>query len=317
MSEAPGRQGNRVGWQRSQTAADRVADAAIRAFLWLALRLPYDRRVALSGWLMRKLGAVQGAEQRAVENIRLVWPELDRSQARAIARGSLDNFGRTFIENFSTEEFLARAATTRLTGAGLEALRAARAAGRPAILATGHFGNYEAPRAALCALGWQVGGIYRPMNNAFFNAHYVKTMTAFGGPVVPRGTAGTRALMKAVRQGGFMVILFDQYMREGVELPFLGRPSLTMTSPADIALKYDAVLVPFFGIRNPDGLTFTAQFDAPVPHGDPLAMTRALNDALTARIEAHPEQWLWVHRRWKVRRQRTRRTANTSPGPSA
>lgn len=307
-----------MGWDRRQTWADYVVDRVIRAVLWLALRLPYRARVATFGWLFRRvLGPLMGLERRAGANVSLVWPELDKSQIRHIVRASLDNMGRTFIENFSTTEFLERARGFEMTGPGLDALRAAQDVGRPVILATGHYGNYEAPRAALCQTGLQVGGIYRPMNNAYFNAHYVKTMSHFGGPVVPRGTSGMRALMRRLRDGGAMVMLFDQYMREGIEVPFLGRPSLTMTTAADLALKYNALLVPFFGIRSDDGIRFRAHFATPVKLTTTEDVTRALNDALSAQIESRPDQWFWVHRRWKVRRQRNRRTASTGPGPSA
>lgn len=316
MSTRPGaNSGN--GWERPQTKGDYITDRAIRVVLWLALRLPYRLRVSVFGWLFRRvLGPVLGLERRASDNVSLIWPELDRSQVRHIARASLDNMGRTFIENFSTVEFLQRADSFDMGGPGLQAFCDAQNAGRPVILATGHYGNYEAPRAALCQKGWQVGGIYRPMNNARFNEYYVTTMSHFGGPVVPRGTSGMRTLMKRLRDGGAMVMLFDQYMREGIEVPFLGRPSLTMTTAADLALKYDAVLIPFFGIRSEDGLGFHAHFAAPVKLTTTEDTTRALNDALSAQIEAVPDQWFWVHRRWKVRRQRTRRTASTGPGPS-
>jgi KDO2-lipid IV(A) lauroyltransferase len=66
-----------------------------------------------------------------------------------------------------------------------------------------------------------------------------------------------------------------------------------------MALKYDCLLVPVYGIRQPDGLHFTLLVEDAIPHGDPAVMTQALNDSLAAQVMARPEQWFWVHRRWK------------------
>jgi KDO2-lipid IV(A) lauroyltransferase len=74
-------------------------------------------------------------------------------------------------------------------------------------------------------------------------------------------------------------------------------------SAADMALKYDALLVPIFAERTATGLDFDVTVEAPIPHGSPLAMTQTFNDILADRVRARPDQWLWVHRRWKPERQ--------------
>ncbi len=66
-----------------------------------------------------------------------------------------------------------------------------------------------------------------------------------------------------------------------------------------MALKYDALLVPFYGIRNADGFGFSVVVEAPIPPSDPLTMTQAANDSLERRITENPDQWFWIHRRWK------------------
>jgi KDO2-lipid IV(A) lauroyltransferase len=66
-----------------------------------------------------------------------------------------------------------------------------------------------------------------------------------------------------------------------------------------LALRCNALLVPIYGIRRPDGLTFDTIIEAPVPHTDKMTMTQALTDSLDARVRAHPGQWFWVHRRWR------------------
>ena len=72
-----------------------------------------------------------------------------------------------------------------------------------------------------------------------------------------------------------------------------------MLTPADLARRYDALLVPICGIRQPDGLSFKVHVGAPIAAGDPADMMQALNDDLEALIRAHMGQWFWVHRRWK------------------
>lgn len=282
-------------FQPLQWAQDRIA----RGLIGLALALPYRWRVPLMGWLMRRLvGPLTGYRRRALDNLAMIWPDMPAPDRAAIAAQVLDNAGRTLIENYSTAEFTARAAAITPTGPGLAALESARAAGRPVILVTGHFGNYEAGRAALVARGHVIGGLYRPMSNLYFNDHYVATMEAFGGPVFAQGRAGTAGFVRHLKSGGHLVLLFDQHA-PGALIPFLGKPAHTALSAAELALRYDAALIPFFATRQPDGLSFTVDLEAPIAPGTAEGMTRALTRRLEARVTAHPGQWFWVHRRWK------------------
>ena len=137
------------------------------------------------------------------------------------------------------------------------------------------------------------------MKNPYFNAHYVKTMEAFGGPVFPQGRRGTAGFVRHLKNGGQLVLLFDQHVFGAPKLDFLGQPANTALSAAELALRYDALLIPFYGIRQSDGVSFDAVLEAPIAHSDAITMTQALNDSLAARVKAHPEQWFWVHRRWR------------------
>jgi Kdo2-lipid IVA lauroyltransferase/acyltransferase len=277
-----------------------LVNLAARGMIGLALALPYRARVAFVGWLMRRvIGPFAGYETRARENLALIWPDRPEAERAAIAQASLDNAGRTLIENYSTRDFLARARAILPEGPGYAALIAAREAGRPVILVSGHFGNYEAARAALVARGFDIGGLYRNLSNRYFNAHYVQTMQAFGGPVFPQGRAGTAGFVRHLKSGGQLVLLFDQDVPGAPALPFLGHPARTALSAAELALRLGADLIPFFATRQPDGLSFQVTLDAPVPPGDPDTMMQVATDALEARVLSHPEQWFWIHRRWK------------------
>ena len=289
---------------RKAPASGNLSDFAIDALLricWGGLRiLPYELRVAASGRITSGLvAALAGYRSRALENLAFAMPELSAEERERVCKGCLDNFGRLFAETSSPGAFMARAARWKPDGDGMEAIEAAAEAGRPAILVGGHFGNYEAARAVLVRRGLTVGGLYRPMNNRFFNRRYVRQMERIGEPVYPKSVSGTKQLMRHFESGGIAVVLNDQHAGEGMAAPFLGRPARTSLSPAKFALKYEAPLIPFFAVRRGGGLDFQIHFESPIPAADPETMTLAFNERLERRVRNHPEQWFWIHRRWK------------------
>ena len=302
-------QGGRLTGKGKKTAAAGTGwrafaeNAVLRAAIGLALLLPHRVRVPLFGFLGRAAAPLAGYHRRIRENLAHVLPDLPEAEVRTLCRAVPDNALRTLIENYATRDLMATGSRTPVTGPGLPAMEAARAKGQPILFVGAHFGNYEVPRAALIARGWKVSGLYRSMENRYFNAHYVRTMEALGPPVFPRGRRGTAGLVRYLSQGGAAVLLIDQYFRQGAALDFFGKPAPTALSAAELALKYGALLVPFYGIRQPDGLRFEAVFEAPIPHSDPWTMTQAVNDSLEARVRAHMGQWFWIHRRWKPGRQ--------------
>ncbi len=283
------------------STADWLTDRILRGMIGVLLRLPYERRVPLMGAALRRtIGPLAGYRKRAETNLKLIYPDMTPDERRSIADGCCDNFGRTLIENYSWKEFGARLTDTRPTGDGVDALAEAAAAGKTVLFVTGHFGNHEAPRHVLTAMGYDIGGLYRPMQNAYFNAHYAKTMTAWGGPVFQQGRRGTMGFARHLKSGGMGTLLFD-VSAQGEQIDFLGQPAWTATSAADMALRLDAVVIPYFGIRQPDGLSFDIRIDAPIPHDDPVKMMQAMTARLEAQVKQNPEQWFWVHRRWKAR----------------
>ena len=308
----PASQKPRGGWQ------DRLSDKVLRGMISAALALPQKQRLRLMGWAVRRIVApLAGYRKRSMDNLAHVWPDMPEADRRRIADAVSDNAGRTMIENYDVPGLLDRMANASVTGDGLPAMEQARAEGRPILFVTGHYGNFEAPRAALVARGWRIGGLYRPMANPFFNEHYAANMHALSDPVFEQGRRGTMGLLRHIREGGMGVLLFDVYSSDGVPIDFLGQPAPTLTSAADIALKTGALFVPFFGIRQPDGQSFEAVFEAPIPHGDPVEMMREATARLEARIKDDPAQWFWIHRRWKPRRQakRQRKRAAANMGP--
>ncbi|WP_340286377.1 lysophospholipid acyltransferase family protein [Sulfitobacter pontiacus] len=285
----------------TRRAGHYLTNAFIVGLIRLALVLPYKARIAFVGWVVQHvIGPVAGYRARALDNLAMIWPQMPQERRAEIASKCLNNVGRSFIENYSARDFPKRMAKNTPTGAGVAALEKAAEQGKPVILVTGHYGNYEAMRACLVARGYDIGGLYRNMKNPYFNAHYVQTMEAFGGPVFPQGRRGTAGFVRHLKEGGQLVLLFDQHVFGAPALDFLGQPANTALSAAELALRYDALLIPFYGIRQADGVSFDTVLEAPVPHSDAATMTQALNDSLTARVKADPEQWFWVHRRWRI-----------------
>jgi Kdo2-lipid IVA lauroyltransferase/acyltransferase len=280
-----------------------LQDRALRALIWVLLRLPYRLRVPLCGWVLsRVISPLAGYDRRIRDNLALVLPGLPQAEVRRITRAVPDNVGRTVIEIYSGAEFVARALQNPLTGEGVTALEEAHRLNRPVILVTGHFGNYDASRAALIARGYRVGALYMPMANPYFNAHYVRAISGIGTPLFPRGRAGLGDMIRHLRAGGMLGMLVDQHMRHGEQLTFFGQEALTALSAAELALKYDALLIPTYAIRRADGLSFDIIVEAPIPKGSPEAMTQALNNSLEALVRQHLDQWFWIHRRWKGKR---------------
>ena len=161
-----------------------VQNILARGVLGAALLLPYKLRVPLVGAIVAHVVApLAGWKTRIADNLAHTMPNLNENERRRIMARVSNNFGRTLIEIYSGEDFVARARASTVDGPGMAPLQEARAAGRPIILVTAHFGNYDAVRGKLSREGFPMGALYRPMENAAFNAHYVKAISTIASPV--------------------------------------------------------------------------------------------------------------------------------------
>lgn len=229
---------------------------------------------------------------------RRVFPDMPRGERAKLGQAMGRQMGRTLFEIYHDAEFQTHHHKLRVSGPGLDALKAAQAAGKGAIIVSGHFGQWEAIRAAIRMQGLESGAVYRPNTNRHYERRLRIGIEAGGKPILATGRIGTRALVRHVRDGGIISILLDEKYLEGVPLPFLGHDALTSLSAAELALKYGLPMIPAYGIRIEDGNVFRVDFEAPIPHSDSITMTRAFNDSLSARIMANPDQWYWMLRRW-------------------
>ena len=289
---------------RKKTTMKRLSDACVsimaRGLISALLWLPYEKRVSLAGRMFSSIIApVAGFNKRVRDNLSLVMPDIPENEVKSLQRGVCDNIGRTIIEFFSGQEFIDYVRDTPITGPGAQVLANARDARQPVILVGGHIGNYDVVRAVLIANGYRVGGLYRPMKNNHFNSYYVSVLSKIGTPLFPQGRRGMIDVVKFVRSGGMIGLLMDQNSRKGATLKFFDHDAPTATTAADLAVKFNAPLIPIYSIRRDNGLDFRIIAETAIPHGDRKTMSQAINDNLEKQVRAHMDQWFWIHRRWK------------------
>jgi KDO2-lipid IV(A) lauroyltransferase len=271
-------------------------------------RLPRRAALALGRRVGRLWGALDGRHRRiAADNLRRAFPEWDDARVDSAARDVYAHFGSVLLdilwmEGRRPEELLA------LTDVeGLENVTAALAAGRGVLCPTGHFGNWEFQGVASSALIGGFAVIARPLDNPTLDRRLVALRTSSGNTVIYKHRALAQA-MRTIRDGGLVAILIDQNVQagDGVFVRFFGRPACTTTAAAALALKTGCAIVPVRCPLGPDG-RYRMVYGPPVEwkgtgrrEEDVSALTQHLTSIIEGWIRETPEQWLWIHRRWKT-----------------
>ncbi|KIC44030.1 MAG: lysophospholipid acyltransferase family protein [Ruegeria sp.] len=263
--------------------------------------LPYEARIATMGRIVRWLAPLVGFRTRVRRNLKLTRPDLSEAEIKRICRAVPDNAGRAIMEHFSPEGFIERQSTAKVTGSGVAAFDAAVAEGKPVMMITAHFGHYLAARIALqTRSGKPIGCLYRRMANPYFNDMYVDAFYRTGSPMFEQGRRGMVEMVRTLKTGGIIAIVSDLHAMGGEELTFFGKPAVTSVLNAELAIKYKAVMIPCYAVRQPNGIDFEIVLHDPVPHSDPKTMTQFTNDDLEAMVRKNMGQWFWIHRRWKA-----------------
>ena len=144
----------------------------LRSLIWVMHRLPYAGRQKFGAWLFSEIIApLAGYHRRTRANLNLIFPEMEKAKLASLTTSVGCNIGITLSELFSPDDFVKTVTNCVLKGDGLEALKYAHEQGRPAIVVSGHFGNYDVVRANLIAMNFRVGGLYRRINNPYFDAY--------------------------------------------------------------------------------------------------------------------------------------------------
>ena len=119
------------------------------------------------------------------------------------------------------------------------------------------------------------------------------------GNIIPKEINPNNYLPFNIPGVEIVITIFFITLVGGLSLSFFGKTAYTATSVAQMAIKYDALLIPFFAERQSDGFNFKLHFDKPIVHSKPEKMTQQLNDLLEQRVRTKMDQWLWTHQRWK------------------
>lgn len=260
----------------------------------------------------RRLGRVWGALDKrhlaiAADNLRRAFPEWDEARVQRTARGVYAHFGAVlmdllWMEGRPAEQLLALADLE-----GVEHLQAARASGRGVVAPSGHIGNWEIQAVASVPLVGNVAMIARPLDNPALDRRLVGLRTSTGNTVIYKQKALAQVI-KTIREGGIVAILIDQNVqaKDGIFVRFLGRPACTTTVAAALALKTGCAIVPVHCLLQPSG-RYRMIYGPPVEwtgtgrrDEDVAALTQALTSVIEGWVRETPEQWLWLHRRWKT-----------------
>jgi KDO2-lipid IV(A) lauroyltransferase len=284
---------------------NRLIYGALQVASALARLLP----LAVARLLGRSVGALSFAilhreRRKALRTLATAFPELSEIQRRNIARGSFRHLGESLFEvawlpRLTTSNFVR---TTKLEG--VEHLRAAVAAGRGVVLFTGHCGNWEWMAASIALAGLSMKVIARELYDSRLNDFIVKTRSRFGVETIGRGsTLSGREILSTLRGGAVLGVLIDQNIRaESTPIPFFGVPAPTPVGPAQIAIRFGAMVIVGFIERR--GSLQVVRFEEPIRTDrgdDPVALTATITRAIEDQIRRVPEQWVWMHDRWKER----------------
>jgi len=278
----------------------RILYRILRLFSSVVRRLPLGATRAI-GLVLGHLGwhVLRHHRRRALTNIAVAFPDWPLRRRNATIRSMFHHLGVTLGEVLWLPNLNAETCAQTTTFEGLENLRP----GEGTIGITGHCGNWEwmahaiAMRSPLTVLH---RGRDEPMMNLF-----IRDLRADAGiTTIDRGsTAAGREMIRALRNGSMLSFLIDQNIRaESVKVPFFGRPALTPIGPAKLAVRTGAKVLRIFGERRNGKLHIRILEPIIVtPDDDPVALTARLTADIEAQIRRVPEQWVWMHDRYRER----------------
>ena len=266
--------------------------------------LPVDWASALGGFLFRTIGPRLGITKRAHENLHQALPALSADERDAIIRGMWDNLGRVIAEYPHLDKFRLFEKSKRIDGIDGGNILATRDPYKKYIFFSAHYGNWEIAIRTAAQAGFDVTGVYRAPNNPIVDRFMLWARGAEGGELVPKGDIAARKAFGALREGRALCMLVDQKMNDGIPVPFFGRDAMTAPALAVLALRYDCAVVPI-RMRRLKGARFWMESEPPLAlpktgnnDADRLALMTTVNAVVERWVREHPEQWLWLHRRW-------------------
>jgi KDO2-lipid IV(A) lauroyltransferase len=251
-----------------------------------------------------------------LENLAIAFSEwLNPAERSALARRVMIRLMRMLFEIGRYARFSPEELQSRFRVEGAEHLRDALSQGKGVLALTAHFGNWEFLPIGAVLLDVPLSIVYRPLDFRPLDRVIARLRTRFGAELIPSSRGAMRGILRALAKGRIVAMLMDQNVDwyEGVWMDFFGKPACTNKGMATIAVKTGAPVVPVFMLQDGDNrwvIAFQPALQLSVTGdktSDIESNTALFTQVIEAMIRRHPDQWFWVHQRWK--------TANACPVP--
>jgi KDO2-lipid IV(A) lauroyltransferase len=281
----------------------------VGALVAVLRRLGPDRAGATSAAVLRTVGPWLPVSAVARRQLRAAFPQHDDAWHRATLRGVWDNLGRTSGEYAALDKVwdfdLARPNQGRVETDAMDLFRRLRDDGQPALVFTAHLGNWELPAVAAHAHGLPTAVLYRMPNDRGVARVIQRIRSGLMGRLIRARPEAAFELAGALEQGLHVGMLVDQHWSRGVDVTFFGRPCKANPTLARLARQLDCPVHGVRTIRLAGGrfrVTATEAIDLPRDASgrvDVPGAMQAITDVVECWIREHPDQWLWLHRRWR------------------
>ncbi|BCS34764.1 lipid A biosynthesis acyltransferase [Luteitalea sp. TBR-22] len=240
-----------------------------------------------------------------LDNLAATFPERSVAERTRIARQVFAHFGRKLVELLWFTGLPPERQLALVEFVGEEHIRAAQRAGKGALIVTGHFGFWELHALAHGLKLGPMAVVARALDNPLLDRTLIDLRSSTGNIVIDR-KGGLRRIMRALNANQAVAVLIDQHIltADAVKVDFLGRPAATTSAVAVLALRTGAAVIPAFSLPLNDG-RYRLIYEKPIelPDGESPEAVRDLTQRCTKVLEkyvrAHPERWLWMHRRWR------------------
>jgi Kdo2-lipid IVA lauroyltransferase/acyltransferase len=297
---------------RWRQAVGRAADWALAMVVLALLRLlrlmPADAAIGAGAFVARTLGPWLPVHRVGRTNLHHAYPEKTPAEREKILRGVWDNLGRTAIEYLFLDRIFDfdpdNPGVGRIEAAGAEHFLEIRESNQPCIIFTAHLANWELLAVCADVFDLEITVLFRPPNNAYIADRLDRIRNQVMGKRVASRRGVLMMLGGVLERGGHVGMLVDQRFLAGERVPFFGREVTANPALAKLARSYNCKVYGARSIRLPDGrfrLELSDPIDLPrTATGDvDVAATMARVTAIVEGwVREHPEQWLWLHRRW-------------------
>ena len=247
--------------------------------------------------------AIPRLRRTALRNLEFAMPELDDAARERIADGVFRSIARVLVAFARFPRLRRENLGEWIRYEGFEHFEEAKRRGRGVLFATAHLGNWELSAFAHGILTEPMQVVVRPLDNPRIDA-LVERYRALGGNRIIDKKDAARDILKALARNEAVGILIDQNAtpENGVFVDFFGVPACASTGLAKLAARSGAAVIPGFALWSAAERRYVLRFYPPLEiSGDAVADTARLQNQLEAVIREYPDQWLWIHRRWKTR----------------